>query len=202
MGLINQLKDTEPFKHLPDEVYAELNQAAIVKKFPAHSHIFNQDDPPTNYLYVIKTGIVEIVALTPGGGEMIVDYRKDGSFFGGTPVFTNEGYTAGARTAQATECYLIPAELLVKTARQHPQITEYFNGALYSRVRSLYSDMVSDHSQKALTQMEAYPFQKRLSEIMSSPVETCEFKTPIREVARRLTLRGIGANASPVEIRT
>ena len=32
--------------------------------------------------------------------------------------FTNDGYTAGARTAVETECYLIPADLLVKTAAQ------------------------------------------------------------------------------------
>lgn len=193
MGLIKQLRDAEPFNHLPDEIIADLNEAAITKKFPAHTHIFNQEDAPSGYLYIIKSGMVEIVALTPGGGEMIVDYRKEGSFFGGTPVFTNEGYTAGARTAQNTECYLISAKILTEIAEKFPRITEYFNRALYSRVRSLYSEMVSDHSQKALTQMEAYPFQKRLSEIMSTPVETCGFSTPIQEIAKRMTLRGIGA---------
>lgn len=193
MSLIKRLKDTEPFKYLPDDVYAEFNQAAITKKFPAHFHIFNQADPPTGYLYVIKEGLVEIVALIPGSGEMIVDYRKQGSFFGGTPVFTNEGYTAGARTAQKTECYLIPEELLAKTAKQYPQITEYFTKVLYSRVRNLYSEIVSDHSRKALSQMEVYPFQKRLSEIMTTPVEICNFTTPVRDIARDMTLRGIGA---------
>lgn len=193
MGLIKQLQDAEPFRQLPEETIAELNKAAATRKFPAHVHIFNQDDPPTGYLYVIKSGIVEIVAVTPGGGEMIVDYRKEGSIFGGTPVFTKESYTAGARTARDTECYLIPADLLAETAEQYPQITEFFNRALYSRVRSLYSEMVSEHSQKALTQMEAYPFQKRLSEIMSTPVETCDFETPVRDIASRMTRRGIGA---------
>ncbi|PLX99807.1 MAG: cyclic nucleotide-binding protein [Desulfuromonas sp.] len=193
MGLTRQLRDTEPFKHLPEEVYEDLNQASEVRKFPPHTHIFNQDDTPTGYLYVIKQGVVEIVALTPGGGEMIVDYRNEGSFFGGTPVFTSEGYTAGARTASETECYLIPEDILIKIDNRYPQITEYFNKALYSRVRSLYSEMVNDHSQKALTQMEAYPFQKRLSEIMSSPVETCDLSTPVRSIAQRMTLRGIGA---------
>ena len=35
------------------------------------THIFNQDDEPTGYLYVIKKGMVEIVAMTPGGGEIV-----------------------------------------------------------------------------------------------------------------------------------
>nr|WP_291317703.1 DUF294 nucleotidyltransferase-like domain-containing protein [Desulfuromonas sp.] len=193
MGLIKRLKDTEPFNLLPEETFEEFNRAAVVKKFPPHIHIFNQHDPPTCFLYIIKTGLVEIVALTPGGVEMVVDYRKEGSFFGGTPVFTNESYTAGARTVTPTECYLVPSELLAKAGKRNPQITEYFTKAIFSRVRSLYSDMVRDHAEKALTQMEAYPFQKRLSEIMSSPVETCPPSAPVREIAGRMTQRGIGA---------
>ncbi len=193
MGLISQLRDTEPFRHLPEDIFDEFNQAAVLKKFPPHTYIFSQHAPPTGYLYIIKEGLVEIVAQTPGGVDMVVDYRKEGSSFGGTPVFSNEAYTAGARTVGETECYLIPEELLAKAASRCPQVTEYFTRAVFSRVRSLYSDMVTDHSQKALTQMEAFPFQKRLSEIMSSPVETCPPATPIREVAQRMTQRGIDA---------
>ena len=193
MGLIKTLHDTEPFNQLSKEVFAELNQAAIIKKFPPHVHIISQHDQPTGYLYVIKSGLVEIAVLTPGGVEMIVDYRKEGSFFGGTPIFTDGGYTAGARTAKETECYLIPQSILIKTAENYPHITEYFNKAIYSRIRNLYSDMVSDHTQNALTQMEAYPFKKRLSEIMSTPVETCSPEATAREIARRMTKRGISA---------
>jgi CBS domain-containing protein len=193
MGLINRLRDAEPFHHLPEQTIEEFARAAVLKKFPPQTHIFNQQDPPTGYLYVIKQGLVEIVVLTPGGVEMVVDYRKDGSFFGGTPIFTNESYTAGARTVKETECYLVPAELVARAAQQEPKITEHFTRAILSRVRSLYSDMVGDHSQKALTQVEAYPFQKRLSEIMSTPAETCGLDTPVKELAGTMVRKGVGA---------
>ena len=193
MGLIKTLRETEPFNQLPEEIFSEFNQSAEIKKFPAHSHIISQHDQPTGYLYVIKSGLVEIVVLTPGGVEMIVDYRKEGAFFGGTPIFTSSGYSAGARTVKETECYLIPEALLTKTAKSYPHITDFFNQAIYSRVRNLYSDMVSEHAQSTLTQMEAYPFKKRLSEIMSTPVDTCTAETPVKDVARTMTQRGIGS---------
>jgi CBS domain-containing protein len=193
MGLVKRLRDTEPFNHLPEQMFEDFARAAVLKKFPAHTHIFNQQDPPTGYLYVIKQGLVEIVVLTPGGVEMVVDYRKEGSFFGGTPIFTNESYTAGARTVKETECYLVPAELVAKAARHEPKITEHFTRSILSRVRSLYSDMVGEHSQRALTQVEAYPFQKRLSEIMSSPAECCCLNTPVKEVALKMVQKGLGA---------
>ncbi len=193
MGLSKTLRDTEPFNLLPDDVFDRLDKAARIEKFPPHTHIFNQHDAATGYLYVIKEGLVEIVALTPGGSEMVVDFRKEGSFFGGTPVFTNEPYTAGARTVKATECYLIPADLLTSTAQEYPDITKYFTRAIFSRVRSLYADIIVEHGQKSLPQMEAYPFQKRLSEIMASPVETCLPSTPVKEIAKQMAARSIGA---------
>ncbi len=193
MGLIKTLRETEPFNQLPEAISTDLNQSAEIKKFPAQTLIFSQQSQPTGYLYVIKSGLVEIVVQPPGGVEMIVDYRKGGAFFGGTPVFTGQGYSAGARAVKETECYLIPEPLLTKIATNYPHITEFFNQAIYSRVRSLYSDMVSEHAQSALTQMEAYPFKKRLSEIMTTPVATCTPETQIQHIARKMIQQSIGA---------
>jgi CBS domain-containing protein len=193
MGLIKSLSETEPFNQLPEEIFTELNQSAEIKNFPAQTLIFNQHAQPTGFLYVIKSGLVEIVVQPPGGVEMIVDYRNEGAFFGGTPIFTSEGYSAGARTVKETECYLIPKSILSRIAVNYPHITEFFNHAIYSRVRNLYADMVSEHAQNVLTQVESYPFQKRLSEIMSTPVETCAPETQIRDIARRMIRQSIGA---------
>jgi len=193
MGVIRQLQDADPFKQLPTETLEPLRTEALLKRFPAHVHIFNQHDPPTGFLYVVKTGAVEIVALTPGGVEMVVDVRNEGDSFGGTPIFTGEPYTAGARTVVDTECYLIPEGLLTTIASTYPQVRDYFTHAVLSRVRNLYAEMVDDHSSQAATQMEAYPFKKRLMEIMSAPVASCSPQASIREVARQMRERNIGA---------
>ena len=192
MSLIKTLRETEPFNQLPEEIFSEIDQAAQVRKFDAHIHIINQHDTPTGYLYIIKSGLVEVAVLTPGGVEMIVDYRKAGAFFGSTPIFTNEGYSAGVRTAKETECYLIPKAVLTDIAKKYPHITEYFNKAIYSRVRNLYSNMVSENAQNTLAQTEAYPFQKRLSEIMS-PAVKCHAEAPVRELASEMVQHSIDA---------
>ncbi len=193
MDLVKTLAETEPFSTLPEAICARLNQAASLKKFPPHMHIFKQQDPPSGFLYVIKSGLIEIVVQTPGGVEMIVDYRRDGSFFGGTPIFTDEGYTAGARTAQETTCFLIPQEILLEIAKDFPHLAEHFTKVIYSRIRNLYSEMVSEHSQNTLAQMEAYPFKKRLSEIMSTDLLTCSPDATAKEIAVAITRSGSGA---------
>ena len=132
-----------------------------------------------------------ITLVSPGGIDMVVDYRKEGQFFGGTPIFTGEPYAGGARTVKPTVCYLIPEAILHKLQKASPQLGRFFTSTVLSRVRKLYSEIVSEHSGSALTQMEAYPFKKRLSEIMSSPVITCSPDTPVGTVARKLTEHGI-----------
>ena len=193
MGLSRTLRDAEPFSQFPDDLFAEFEKAAVVKKYPPHIHIFNQHDPPTGYLYVIKEGMVEITAQAPGGVEMVVDYRQEGQFFGGTPIFTGEPYTGGARTVKATDCYLIPEDVLKRAETDYPQIRGYFTRIVLSRVKDLYADIVAEHSNKALTQVEAFPFQKRLSEIMSTPVEVCEPHVSAQQVARQMSEKGVSS---------
>ncbi len=203
---INQLKETAPFDILPDEVLQTLRESAQEKRFPANSYIFKQNDSPTGFLYVIQEGMVEITATVPGGQEMVVNYRKEGNFFGGTPIFTEEPYTGGARAVTETCCFLIPRACLTVVAADYPQIHEYFTHIVLSRVRSLYADIVRENTSNTLTQMEAYPFKKRLSEIMNSPVETCRENAGVRQVASSMTEKKIStlvvvdASGAPIGI--
>jgi len=192
MGLISTLRDTEPFASLPDEIVERLTQAASLRKYPARSHLFNQHDPPSGYLYVIMEGEVEIVALSPAGVEMVVDRRRPGAFCGGTPIFTNEDYTAGARAVCDTQCYLIPQQILIDTADNYPQLREYFTRRIHSQIRNLYADIVQKQAGELMNRVEAYPFQKKLAEIMSFPVQTCRPETTARQVGRQMMEASVG----------
>ena len=191
MPLIKRLRETEPFSQLPESVFHELREAATVQKYPQHTDIFQQNAEPTGFLYVIKEGLVAITLISPGGVVMTVDYRKEGEFFGGTPIFTGEPYAGGARTVKPTECYLIPAGILQNLQRRYPLLSRHFTHLVLSRVRNLYAEIVSQETDTAIAQMEAYPFKKRLSEIMSSPVITCSPQESVKQAARRLTERDI-----------
>ncbi len=190
---IRQLKETTPFDILPQDSLNQLRDAAQIQTYPADCHIFRQNDPPTGFLYVIQEGMVEITATVPGGQEMVVDYRKEGNFFGGTPIFTEEPYTGGARTVTETSCFLIPRQTLTAVSADYPQIRQYFTRIVLSRVRRLYADIVKENTNNALIQREAYPFKKRLSEIMHYPVETCQTDTSVRQVARSMTEKKISS---------
>ena len=192
MSLKKHLRETEPFDRLSEESFSELASTARSEIYPAGTFIFHQKDAPTGWLYVIRSGLVEIVVSSPGGGDMVVDYRKEGQFFGGTPIFSGEPYTGGARAALRSECWLIPAATLKAVAARHPRVGAYFTRIVLSRIRQLYSQIVAAPTQGTPAQLEAYPFKKRLSEIMTTPVVSIPLTLPALEIAPLLAAHGVG----------
>lgn len=195
MSLKRHLRETEPFDRLSEESFSELASTARSEIYPAGTFIFHQKDRPTGWLYVVRSGLVEIVVSSPGGGDMVVDYRKEGQFFGGTPIFSGEPYTGGARAALRSECWLIPEATLKAVAARHPRVGAYFTRIVLSRIRQLYSQIVAAPAHRTTAQLEAYPFKKRLSEIMTTPVVTVPMTLPAQEIAPLLSTHGIGAVA-------
>jgi CBS domain-containing protein len=192
MSLKKHLRETEPFDRLSEESFSELASTARSEVYPAGTFIFHQKDAPTGWLYVIRSGLVEIVVSSPGGGDMVVDYRKEGQFFGGTPIFSGEPYTGGARAALRSECWLIPAATLKAVATRHPRVGAYFTRIVLSRIRQLYTQIVAAPTQGTPGQLEAYPFKKRLSEIMTTPVVSIPLTLPALEIAPLLAAHGVG----------
>ncbi len=193
MSPAKQLRSTALFDQLPDTIVQELLSAAKTRVYPPGSCIYEQDAAPTGFLYIVKKGLVEITAITPGGIDLVVEYRREKEFFGEMPVFSDESYSGGARAAQETECYLIPAPILRRAEEKYPQLREYFTGAVLSRVRQMYGEIVADHTRHVLSHLDGYPFQKRLSEIMSSPVEACGAAESARQVAQRMVEKKISS---------
>lgn len=190
---LKQLRECEPFNHISEKAADELEALSKTAVYPADTVIFTQKSNPSGFLYFIRKGQVEISAETSEGVEMVVDYRNIGGFFGWSPIFTGETYAAGAKTTEETHCLLIPKEPLLALAQQYPIISNYFNKAIYSQIRKLYREMTEHKSLDPVAQMEAYPFQKRLREMMSRPVKTCRMNTPVQEVALKMTELDIAA---------
>lgn len=195
MPLKKHIRETEPFDRLSEESFSELASTARSEVYPAGTFIFRQKDRPTGWLYVVRSGLIEIVVTSPGGGDMVVDYRKEGQFFGGTPIFSGETYTGGARAALRTECWLIPEATLKAVAARHPRVGAYFTRIVLSRIRQLYSQLVATPTPSTTAQLEAYPFKKRLSEIMTTPVVSVPLTLPALEIAPLLNAHGVGAVA-------
>lgn len=193
MKIIDFLISVEPFNVVSDKIKEDLKKSCIVKDFEENTLIFSEKDTPSGYLYFIYSGAVEIVSETDEGVEIPVDYRKSGEFFGWTPIFTDGGYSGGARTVEKTTCLLIPKALILKIANEYPSIARYFSKAVFSRIKKLYQDVVTSHLSDPVAHIEAYPFQKRVRDIMSNRYEICDEKCKVIEIAKIFAQKGLNS---------
>ena len=193
MPVLNHIKNVEPFKNLPEEISELLRDKCKSKTYPENHIVFSQYDEPTGYLYFIDKGLVEIFSETNEGVEIAVDYRSEGEYFGWTPIFASENYSAGARTLKETECLLIPKELILEIARKYPIVSNYFNKAAFSRIRKLYKEVVKSHDIDHSIHTDAYPFQKKVSEIMTPEPVAVSPETTAGEIAAIMTEKGISS---------
>lgn len=188
-----KLHECEPFNLIPSGEVKELEELSEEVVFSQGTIIFTSHSAPSGYLYFIRKGKVAISAETFDGVDTLIDSRTTGSFFGWSPIFTDEAYSGSAKAVEKTYCLLLERDSILKLAEKYPIISTFFNKAIYSQLRKLYCDMTSHKSLEPVAQMEAYPFQKKLYEIMSAPVVTCSPQTPVNEIAQTMTTLNISS---------
>ena len=96
------LRQHPPFDGLDDEHLEIIAGSALIEFFPAGSAILEQHGQPAAYLYVIRSGAVEI--LEEG---RLVDLASEGEVFGELSMISGAGPSATVRSHEDTLCYLI-----------------------------------------------------------------------------------------------
>ena len=94
-----------PFAALSAEALAALSQRAEIEYFPIGAEILAQEGPPSQYLYVVRRGAVEL--LDEG---QVIDVLEEGEPFGHPSLLSGLPPAFTARAREDSLCYLFPAE--------------------------------------------------------------------------------------------
>jgi CBS domain-containing protein len=94
-----------PFDGLPPDDLARVAGAVQVEFFPPGAVILHQLGAPSEFLYVVRTGGVEI--LSDGA---VIDRLEEGEVFGFPSLLSGAEPTATVRSSEDTLCYLIPRD--------------------------------------------------------------------------------------------
>ncbi|HWU67611.1 MAG TPA: DUF1003 domain-containing protein [Stenotrophobium sp.] len=134
MADLDLLKSVPLFHNLPAAQFEQLCSAAIERGHAQDDVIFQHGDTP-EFLYIIKSGAVDII-LPTSAGEIIAASLEAGSFFGELAVFDRQPRTATARTASDTVLVCVPLKALAKMLDDYPPAARSFIGTIAMRLRS------------------------------------------------------------------
>ncbi len=195
---LDQLKDfirtVPPFHLLSGGAVDELVRGLIIEYFPKGEVILTPEGPPTQFLYMIRTGGVRFLLKEKGGLEKVYDYRDEGDFFGLVSLLSGEASPFTIIAEEDTLCYLLKKEAFKKLLDTYPDILLYFTAGPSKGFKQFYSGGITPEplNSKGL-EVEQVLFTGRVKDVMHANVLTCPPDETIVGIARRMTNMGIGS---------
>lgn len=187
---IEILRKIRPFDVLEEK---QLRQTAAVlheEDYAIGSYVAIQGESSRQVLFLTVEGRVEITVKDKIGRETITGYRGALEFLGESFVFSRDAYTASARAAEFTRCYVIPQEHLEKLLAEAPNFSAYFLQFLSSRLRINYQKF---YDEEEIEVPGRIGFRRRVDEVMTAPVVTCEITATARQIASLMRKRNVSS---------
>lgn len=201
------LKETPPFSELSEPILKKCAGEFQLRVYPKGSYIFRQGEPSQEVLFIVVSGLVEILLPTDTGEEKAVSLRRPPEFFGETVFFSNEAYPASTRAVEETCCLLVPRQCFEELMGSSPRFAAYFSRMLADRMKHLWEGVIREQYLLGGQGAER-PFRKRLYEIMTTPVVTCREDNTVTEIAQLISSKQVSSvvvidqSGSPVGIVT
>ena len=95
-----------PFDSLEPDALERVCAATEIEFFPRGTTILQQGGPPSRFLYVVRTGGVELL-----DDEVVIDLLEEGEMFGHPSLVAGLPPTFSVRAFEDTICYLIERQV-------------------------------------------------------------------------------------------
>jgi CBS domain-containing protein len=202
LEIYNILKKTQPFDELEDHLIWKLTQNAVIQEVPPGGIIYQKGSPSKGIIYIVVEGLVEIFVTNEHYEEMAVSLCRPFDFFGETSILADKNYPVSSKTVMKSTLLTLSKDIFQKLILNEPKFACKFSYLLAERMHNLYDEIIIEQSQET-TGLDAAAFRKKMVEIMSSPVITCEESTPLYQIASIMTEKNISCivvmqNAVPV----
>jgi CRP-like cAMP-binding protein len=115
------IKPVALFSSLDPSVLTELSAAARVRRVDAGSVIFRQGDPAAAF-FVLDTGSVKAIQLTPDGHQVVLRLISPGDAFGGVAAFDGATYPVTAEAVTDASMFEWPGSVMMRLMERHPKL--------------------------------------------------------------------------------
>ena len=169
-----------PFDAVGADDLARVAAVTETEVFPRGKTIFSQGAGPVEYLWVVRSGSVEVIH-----DGRVLDLLGPGELFGHASMISGLPTGFEARAAEDTVCYRIPADVM-RPLLVRPDVLRFVAQSIVDgAVTAAPADPRSD------------PVQSRVVTLIRTPPLVCLGSEPVREAARRMTDQGASAVLVP-----
>jgi CBS domain-containing protein len=169
-----------PFDAVGADDLARIAAVTETEVIPRGKTIFSQGAGPVEYLWMVRTGAVEVVH-----DGRVLDLLGPGELFGQASMLSGLPTGFETRAAEDTVCYRIPADV-IQPLLARPDVLRFVARSIVSGAPATSPPGPADL------------VQRPVATLIRKPPLLCAASEPIREAAKRMTAEG----ATAVLVRT
>ncbi len=124
------LKECPPFSLLPEKEITRIAHNLVVKVFSKGEVIFTEGEPPLDFLYTIRKGVVVLKK-----DSRVIEYLHDGEHFGFLSLIGSTPPTSTAVAQEDSVIFLLQKKIFENLIKEYPDFGNYFTKALASRLQ-------------------------------------------------------------------
>ena len=115
------VKPVALFSSLEPPALRDVRAAARIRTVEAGSAFFREGDPADAF-FVLETGSVKIVQLTPDGHQVVLRLLSPGDAFGGAAAFGGATYPIGAEAVTRSAAFEWAGDVMARLMERHPRL--------------------------------------------------------------------------------
>lgn len=176
-----QVNPLHTFNDLPPEVEGRLRELIQVKSFSQGETIFFQDDDP-DAIFLVASGRIKIVRVTPEGYESILCIRGMGDYFCPVPPLDSGVHLRTAIAMTYTTLFQVVREEFLNLCTQSSELLSIVQGDCLSEVRLLLNRLEA-FAFRGVRQRLAITLMNEVNRQTSETVKNCELRFTHHELA-------------------
>ncbi len=133
-----------PLAELPEDIKATVVARGTRRRYSAGQVIYLQGEPPEK-LYILVSGWVKAIRISPEGREQAMLFLKGGEIFGDVAVFTGKPYPGTVIALEEVECLVLERSVVMDLLKNVPELALAFIRKLSERI-IYFVELVEDLS--------------------------------------------------------
>ena len=123
---VDFLRNTMPFKELPDDILYSLARHCRIDFFPKGTRILTYNESEITHLYLIQRGGVKAFITDAEDKIVLKDYRGVGANIGALGIIRGTRANLNIETIEDTFCFLLPRENLLNLVREYSVVAHFY----------------------------------------------------------------------------
>ena len=190
LGFLNAVP---PFSNLNDNELRLLSKDLSEKSYSKGTLILSQGKTDTDFLYLIKSGRVNLYLINDENMKILKDYREPGDYFGALGIIMNTKANLNVEAVEDVCCLRVPKKNFQKFINTNTRFSTFYLKSFCEKYVSAAHSELRKKKVAAGNEGALSLFSRDIESIIKEELHTCRHDETVLEVSQKMAEYRIGS---------